>query len=192
MEMKCRSLQEWRRVNVFAGAPICPRIVALLARLRTIGFQVFGQADEAESDRVVMECFPNEIAWSVGSLGYAPLSFNIDTLQLYKRLGKRRTPLPKDIFDATYRYLVHAAFAAAGLPERICESWLRRLGEWFVEDGVLDEDTGVATAGKKFDDAVDSVLSLSAAVAAANGKAHIHEGDPQDGHIIGPGLPGVR
>ena len=44
--------------------------------------------------------------------------------------------------------------------------------------------------GKCFDDAIDSMLSLIAAASFLDGRAHLHQGDdPQDGHIIGPGLP---
>jgi hypothetical protein len=186
MEMRQRSKAPWRRVNIFAGAPIYPRVKELLIRLRAIGFQIFGQAEESASERIVFECFPNEIAWAVGILGYAP-NLSIDTLQLYKRLGKRHTPLPGDIFRAVYQYPVSAALRAGGLQASDCHRWLEQIQQWFIEDGVYDPAQNVACTGKKFDDAIDSVLSLSSAVALANGAAHIHQRDPQDGHIIGPG-----
>ena len=69
--------------------------------LRGIGFGVYGQPFKADRDRILFECFPNEVVWSIGVLGYAP-HLNVNSLQLYKRLGKKRTPLLEDIFDGVW------------------------------------------------------------------------------------------
>jgi len=98
-------------------------------------------------------------------------------------------PLPRELFDAIWRIPIDAAFAAAGLPADVRARWLNSVSSWLVADGVLDEKTGIARTGKQFDDSIDSVLSLAAAVGIVLGQAHIHQGeDPADGYIIGPGI----
>jgi hypothetical protein len=187
MRMRERSAKGWSRVNIFAGAPIVPRVRALVEKLRELAFEVYGRC-ASEHQRVVIECFPNEVAWSAGVLGFAE-GLTINSLQLYKRLGKHRTPLPQDLFDGVWKHPIDLAFRTA-LVDCNCRSrWLGDVRQWLAADGVFDKNTLIGKTGKQFDDVIDSVLSLSAAVAYAMGTAHIHQGtDPEDGHIIGPGI----
>lgn len=186
IRQRAASAKGWKHVNIFAGAPVVPRVGALVNELRKLDFEVFGLCD-SDHQRIVFECFPNEVVWSTGVLGFAE-GFTLDSLQLYKRLGKKRIPLPEDVFAGIWRHTVEASFACAGIDDDTRLSWVDKIKQWLADDGVFDEKTGIGFTGKRFDDAIDSVLSLAAVVGFVNGNAHIHQGlDPEDGHIIGPG-----
>jgi hypothetical protein len=186
MKEREKSPKGWRTVNILPGAPIVPRVRALINNLRKLDFEVYGRPP-MDQQRIVFECFPNEVAWSAGILGFAE-GLTIDTLQLYKRLGKKRTPLPEDLFCGVWKHSIDTALNTGGVDEDCRSRWLEDFRRWLIEDGVFNEVTRIGQTGKQFDDAVDSVLSLSAAVAYVMGNAHIHQGiDPDDGHIIGPG-----
>lgn len=186
-KQRSASPKGWRNVNIFAGAPTVPRVRALVDKLRELGFGVYRQCT-MEQERVVFECFPNEVVWSAGVLGFAH-GLTVDSLQLYKRLGKKKIPLPEDLFAGIWKHTVDAGFASAGMDPETRSSWLHDFGQWLAADGVFDDDSKIGCTGKSFDDAVDSVLSLSAVIAFVTGNAHIHQGiDPEDGHIIGPGI----
>ena len=64
--------------------------------------------------------------------------------------------------------------------------WASAYWNWLINDKTVVKGK-VGMAGKAFDDSIDSLLSLVAAVSFAENESHIHEGDPEDGHIIGPG-----
>ena len=105
--------------------------------------------------------------------------------------AKDSIPLPQDIFDGSWKHTVNAAFKVAGIEHECLTRWCSNFRRWLIDDGVFDETSKTGRTGKYFDDSVDSVLSLSAAVAFALGKAHVHQGsDTDDGHIIGPGQDG--
>jgi hypothetical protein len=79
---------------------------------------------------------------------------------------------------------------AACLDDETCERWYQTFLEQLRHDNVIKDDPAEGRSGKSFDDCVDSFLSLTAAVAFVDGIAHVHQGkDPNDGHIVGPGLP---
>ena len=66
--------------------------------------------------------------------------------------------------------------------------WLSALWDWLSKEEMIVSGNEGKT-GKSFDDAIDSMLSLIAAVSFVDAHAHIHQGDdPLDGHIIGPSL----
>lgn len=191
METKAQSPAGWRNVNILTGAPIAPRIKALLSQLETKGFHVFDKSSEL-GDRVVFECFPNEILWSSGVLGLAE-GLTFKTLQLYKSIGKDKIPLPEQIFLDLWKLPVERALRIAGLPEEKITSWQNQFKEWLISDKTFNDVTKIGLTGKKFDDAIDSVLSLSAVVGFVEGHAHIHLGDDsKDGHIIGPGPLSIK
>ena len=187
--LRCKKSSQtgWRSVNIMTGAPIAPRIKALLSHLENANFDVFDTTSDV-GNRIVFECFPNEILWSVGVLGLAD-GFTFKTLQLYKSIGKYKTPLPEEVFHNVWQLPITLALKLAGLPASAIDTWQEAFAEWLTRDGVFDASTKVGQTGKQFDDAIDSVLSLAAVVAFTEGRAHIHQGpDPKDGHIIGPGI----
>jgi hypothetical protein len=65
--------------------------------------------------------------------------------------------------------------------------WFDAFWGWLREDAAFARGSEVIT-GKGFDDAIDSMLSLFAAAAFASGKAHVRQGNPDEGHIIDPGV----
>ena len=95
----------------FSGAPIYPRVRVPIDPLRGIGFGVYGQPFKADRDRILFECFPNEVVWSIGVLGYAP-HLNVNSLQLYKRLGKNERRFSKTfLMGSGEHYLYTSHFA---------------------------------------------------------------------------------
>lgn len=191
METKAQSPARWRNVNILPGAPIAPRIKALISQLEKNGFCVFGKSSKL-GNRIVFECFPNEILWSSGVLDLAE-GLTFKTLQLYKSIGKNKVPLPEQIFHALWKLPVKRALRIAGLPEDKITCWQNQFAKWLISDQTLDAATKIGLTGKKFDDAIDSVLSLSAVVGFVEGHAHIHLGDDsKDGHIIGPGPLSIK
>lgn len=186
MKARANSPIGWTGVNVLPGAPTVPRWEELLKKLRAIGFEVFGLCDAAHRLQII-ECFPNEIVWSIGATGLNP-ELRPDSLQQYKRLGKKPLPLSADLFHATWEGTVKKAMSLAGCDISLISDWTWSFKTWLESSTCFDKEGGIGFTGKAFDDAVESVLSLTAAMAFVEGKAHIHSGtDPEDGHIIGPG-----
>ena len=183
------SPRAWKGFNPQPGAPLYPRVAALVRKLRCHDVSVYGDSTWRESRKLLIECFPNEILWGCGILNLLPL-YNSETVRLYKKLGKKRTPLPGTVFKELWRLPMQAAFIAARLHEQTQQQWLSSFHRHLIHQQVYNPATDVGVTGKRFDDAVDSVLSLSAAVAITDGVAHVHQGsNPLDGHIIGPGHP---
>ncbi len=187
MKARAKSPAGWTGVNVLPGAPTVPRCQELLKKLRAVGFEVFGLCDTAHKYQII-ECFPNEIVWSVGASGLDP-RLRPDSLQQYKRLGKKSLPLPADLFHATWEGTLKRAMLLAGCDDSLISNWTLSFKTWIETNSTcFDNVARIGFTGKAFDDAVESVLSLTAAMAFVDGKAHIHSGtDPEDGHIIGPG-----
>ena len=179
----------WRDVQILPGAPLYPRIEKMVARLKDIGFELYQSPCNAPSRRTLLECFPNEVLWSAGVLGHAE-KLTAASLRAYKRIGKGNVKLPSDVFLALCRQTLFPAMRAARLDEVTCERWYETFIEQLRHDQVITDDPAEGRTGKTFDDCVDSLLSLTAAVAFAQGIAHVHQGaNPRDGHIVGPGLP---
>jgi hypothetical protein len=184
-----KSPRGWRHFKVLPGAPLYPRVTNLITGLGRLGFLLYGHCPTEETVNLLIECFPNEVIWSTGIVKTVRTGLNGWVMQLYKRLGEKRClEMPADIFEGLWRHTLQAAFKATQLPDDTVDSWLQSFRDWLILDGTLNKNTGHGVTGKKFDDAVDSVLSLTAAVAMVQGVAHVHQGDPDDGHIIGPGL----
>lgn len=186
MTARASSPNGWLSVNVLPGAPIVPRCKSLLQKLHESGFEVFGLC-EADHPRQLIECFPNEIVWSIGALGLDKL-LRPDSFQQYKRLGKKNLPLGRELFHASWRLTVERTMELAELDGTVIKRWLHQFENWLEDSCCFDREHRIGLTGKAFDDAVESVLSLIAAVAFVDGTSHVHRGnDPEDGHIIGPG-----
>jgi len=90
------------------------------------------------------------------------------------------------ILEGVCRYTLEPCIRAAGVAPA---EWVDAFWDWLCQNKEVIRGPK-AVSGKALDDAIDSMLSLVAAVAFADGKAHIHQGaDPKDGHIVGPGQP---
>ena len=184
---KRQSSSRWRQIKVLAGALQTPRLKHLVSGLEMLGLPVYRHPCIREIRGVAVECFPNEVIWSAGVLGHAA-DLTWASLQAYKRLGDKPIRLPSPVFNALWPYTLRPALNAASLDDRTINRWLSSFGQWLHNDGVVTDDPAEGAAGKKFDDAMDSVLSLAAAVGFVEGAAHIHQGAVEDGHIIGPGV----
>lgn len=184
-EQVARSRTHWRSIYLQPGAPIPPRIAALVETMRRSGFAMYEGPGAALAPRVVLECFPNEALWATEVLTNAFNDFTFRQARLYKRLGELSDVWPRSVLRAVVRECLGPVAAIAGLtdPKPLFEAL----------DAFMDRDPLVALGprarrvGKLFDDAIDSVVALLTAIAFANGRAHVHMGAPTDGHIVGPG-----
>jgi hypothetical protein len=176
----------WKgNLGIQPGAPVPSRIAAIVKELTSNGFILYTKPDCPLSDRVLIECFPNEVIWSAGVLEcYAKCSFA--SMVAYKRMGKAKTVLPLSILKDVCFHTFQPCLQVAGLKAE----WASDFWKWLTteRDGIVCDSEGVT--GKCFDDAIDSMLSLIAAAAFVDGNSHVHQGEkPLDGHIIGPGFP---
>jgi len=173
----------WKGINIQPGAPLPPRIRAIVETLEQSGFCLYVEPAKPLRERVLIECFPNEVIWSAGVLGRCS-SFTYPSMTAYKRMGKSKTVLPLTILESIVAHTIKPCLDVAGLSGG---EWFDAFWQWLREDAAFVRGSEGIT-GKGFDDAIDSMLSLVAAAAFASGNAHVHQGNPDDGHIIGPGL----
>jgi hypothetical protein len=178
----------WNNANIQPGAPLSPRIKTLVENFADPqhGFHVYQNGNPA-GDRLIIECFPNEVIWSAGILNFAPDAC-YDSMAAYKRMGRKTVRLPLNILQQICAHAVKPCLNCAGLDT---DEWFESLWNWMLSEHgrVRCDHTNEGKTGKCFDDAIDSMLSLVAAAAFVDGRAHMHQGDdPADGHIIGPGL----
>jgi len=175
----------WRGVKIQPGAPLAPRVASILDGLKQQKYHLFTGDNPGAGGRIVIECFPNEALWSAGVLGLCD-GFCFQTMTTYKRLGKAKVILPTLILEKICRYTLEPCIRAAGVEPAV---WVDAFWNWLNQDKDVVRGPR-ALSGKALDDAIDSMLSLVAAIAFADGNAHMHQGhDPSDGHIVGPGLP---
>lgn len=174
----------WRNAKIQPGAPIPTRINSIVDSLTADKFALYDKPGQPIPKRVLIECFPNEVIWSAGVLGHCQCG-TYSTMTAYKRMGKNKAVLPLGILEQVFR---HTATPCLTVARKLNEGWLDHLWEWLENDeGIVHSCEG--RTGKRFDDAVDSMLALLAATALADGIAHVHIGEcSHDGHIIGPGL----
>lgn len=180
----------WNNIYIQPGAPLAPRIAALVNGLIADDFVLYSGGTAEPSRRLLIECFPNEVFWSAGALGNAFHPMGFDKARFYKAANKYSERWPARVLRCLIAIVLEACATVAGLDEQTASEWGNAFWDWLIADGHgVEEDGQVIRPGKAFDDPVDSILSLYAAVAAVNGCAHVHMGsDPADGHIIGPGL----
>ena len=179
----------WKQnVNIQPGAPVPSRITAIVKELTRKGFKLYITPDLPLSDRVLIECFPNQVIWSAGVLEHCGES-TFRSMVAYKAMGKHKTVLPLRILRDVCSHTLRPCLEVAGLN---VHDWLSSFWKWLTTEQVIVGGIEGVT-GKSFDDAVDSMLSLIAAVAFVDGNSHLHQGEnPLDGHIIGPGFPKER
>lgn len=171
----------WKDPKVQPGAPLPSRISAIVAKMEENEFSVF-QTKKNSPPRLLIECFPNEVLWSAGVQGECP-DMDYKTIAAYKRVGKNKASFPIQMLKEIATLAIEPCVNL--LPVETAE-WTSAYWNWLSKDKTIVKEK-IGVAGKAFDDSVDSLLSLVAAVSFVENQAHIHEGDPDDGHIIGPG-----
>ena len=144
----------WRNINIQPGAPLPPRIGAVVEKVTAEGFRLFLNPSSPVHDRLLIECFPNEVIWSAGVIGHCA-AHTFDTMTAYKRMGKSRTVLPLEILERVCDYTLRPCLNLAGLN---AEHWLSVFWGWLSSDRLFASDAEGQT-GKCFDDAIDSMLS---------------------------------
>ncbi len=175
----------WTAINIQPGAPLPPRIAVVVQKIAAAGFGLFSKPGSPIHNRLLIECFPNEVLWSAGVLGHCD-AYTFASMTAYKQMGKSKAVLPLEIIEKVCRHTLRPCLDMAGLN---ADGWLSAFWGWLSKDKLFVSGHEGKT-GKGFDDAIDSMLSLIAAASFADGHAHVHQGDdPLDGHIIGPGLP---
>ena len=174
----------WRNANIQPGAPIPPRVVAIVSLLNRLGFVLYKDPNTRRSEKTLIECFPNEAIWSAGVLGYCD-GWSYPNMTTYKRMGKIKAAMPTHLVKEFAHHTLKPCLQAANLPE---DNWFGAFWQWISQDeNVVRNGKGVA--GKCFDDAIDSMISLIVSASFVSRLAHVHVGeDSNDGHIIGPGL----
>jgi hypothetical protein len=192
----------WKSVwNVQAGAPICPRVAALVAGLQSLGFDLYDSPDRPPGKRVLFECFPGEALWSLGARGHFGDGFAGEAKE-YKaeqfadpRLWGQPAaegwrPWPEVMNWVNRGLYGFGVKEILGAPQQGFHRWMTDLAGYVLADKNITDAAGrQARRGKPLDDLVESMNCFLTAVAFARGRAHVWLGDdPRDGHIIGPGL----
>ena len=191
----------WKHIwNIQPGAPLCPRVAALVAGLQRLNFELYTTPTTPVGQRVLFECFPGEALWTLGARG------RFDDCQPgeakeYKterwadpRLWGRPAEGAWRTWPEVLGWVCRGVYGF-GTPEVLgtqpgFHRWMTDLAGHVLADGLIMDKAGrQARRGKPLDDLVESMNCFLTAVAFARGRAHVWLGDdPGDGHIIGPGL----
>jgi hypothetical protein len=193
----------WRHVwNVQPGAPLCPRVAALVKSLRDhLGFQLYTNPSTEVGNRLLFECFPGEALWSLGTRGtFDP--YRAGEAKEYKQ-ERFRDPRLWDLpareawrpWPTVLSWVYQGLYGFAdrgvlGVAEGVFTGWMADLTRnLLTDDLVMDSSRRRASRGKQLDDVVESVNCFFTAVSFVRNRAHAWIGDDAaDGHIIGPGL----
>lgn len=171
--------------NIQPGAPLAPRVQALLNGLRELDFVLWTPGDH-DARTLVIECFPSEAIWAAKRLGNYREDITAACARAYKRQG--RTHLMAD----QVQRLVHDVldgFARPSGDARLWNIFVNAALRWMLDDETWQAN-GLYRCGKLLDDVVDTMICLATSLSYAHGCAHVWR-DPQhpsDGHIIGPGF----
>jgi hypothetical protein len=197
----------WKHVwNIQPGAPLPPRVVALVAGLKRLGFDLYTRPEDAPARHLLIECFPGEALWVLGVLGHFG-KYRPGEAKEYKverwadpRLWRRpaateKRPWP-EVLGWVYRGLYgFGSREVLGVAPEVFWGWMSDLTRHVLADPLVTGKPGAplralrARRGKPLDDLVESMNCFLTAVSFARGHAHVWQGDdPYDGHIIGPGL----
>ena len=184
IDKACGGANGWHP-NIQSGAPVAPRVECLLRRLSN-SFKLWTE-ERSNTPKLIIECFPAEAIWASKRMGYYPGSFTSARVKDYKaqagcklRASQVRSLVEDAVLDA-FQYSTQTP-----------QEWFSLVGEvtaWMLSD-VTWMDSGLYDGGKLLDDVVDSTLCLATAICYALGRAHAWQDpeNPEDGHIIGPGL----
>jgi len=167
--------------NLQPGIPLAPRVETLLKELQNQNFEIWSK--DHFSKRLIVECFPAEAIWSAKRLGHYKDSVDASFIKKYKNQKG------KDLSNAEVRRIAKDVMNAFQFVSDEWPSLVEQITTWLLED-VTWLRNGYYRGGKLLDDVIDSMISLGTALAYSSGKAHVWQDplDPDDGHIIGPGL----
>jgi hypothetical protein len=176
----------WRSAcNIQPGAPVFTRVAALVHSLTTrLGFQLYDHCSPGTQNRLLIECFPSESIWALGSQNYYE-AITPEQAREYKQLKDRFYPLPT-LMNALYTTLA-GFIPAIGVPGPWVREWVAQISSTILTDPELGDGTGrLLKGGKLFDDMIDSVNALFTAVSFCYDAAHVWFGPhADDGHIVG-------
>jgi len=180
----------WRQVcHIQPGAPLCPRVTALVGGLTSkCGFRLYDPDAPGMPDRLLIECFPSEAIWALGCLQHYG-DITPDQACQYKSKNLKTRSQPWYVLAAAVHHNLAGFSPAIGLPAASVHRWILNAAATLLTDPrLLDEAKVDLLAGKLFDDVVDALNCLFTAVALSQNAAHIWRGtNADDGHIIGPG-----
>jgi hypothetical protein len=171
--------------NVQPGAPLAPRVAALLQKCEQL-FRLW-TAENALQQKLIIECFPAEAIWATKQLGKFPGNAKVAKVKAYKKQkGKQLTA--RQVTELAMAILQPFAYVCAA------DDWNDVILKHIIET-ILADNNGlwkrgdIYPGGKMLDDIVDSLICLATAVSYTTGMAHVwHDPNhPLDGHIIGPG-----
>ncbi len=173
-------------LKIQAGSPIPPRITSVLARLQESGYEIV-RNDKHQPMRGVIEIFPSEALWALGTLGHYP-GLTSKKVRAYKS-KKDRVMSTEEALGIAARPLLGFSRMLVGcgrIDSSIVTSWISQLAGHAVTCS-RHKETALVHKGKGFDDPIDSGIAALTCVAYALGHHHLF-GDGTDGAIIGPGL----
>lgn len=171
--------------NIQPGAPLPPRVAALLQGLTKMGFAPWTPLN-VNAAKLIIECFPAEAIWAAKRMGHYKQSVISADAKAYKSQAR------KLLSRAAASKLFHDTLDAFAAPTGDPELWTEVVEDalaWLLADKRWGQGTSYR-GGKLLDDAVDSMICLATALSHVNGLSHCWF-DPDrtdDGHIIGPGL----
>jgi len=169
--------------NIQPGAPVAPRIGSLLHHLKDMGFKTWsGEKDDWK--RLAIECFPAEAIWALKRLNHYPEGLSSRDAKAYKKQHRMKLTA-SEVSHLVSRVLDPAAMECGADWQQVVEL----ATNWMLEDAHWQNE-GLYRGGKLLDDVVDTMLCLGTAISFCSGGAHVwHDPEqPEDGHIIGPGL----
>lgn len=171
--------------NLQPGAPVAPRVRALIEGLSPLGFLAWTPRD-ASHPRSLLECFPAETIWAGRVMGLYPASARVGAIKEYKSTAGRF--LTDDEVADLVRRVASPLGSLAG-DEREWPAIVDQAVAWMLGDPGWPREGGRHRGGKPLDDVVDTLLCLLVARAHAAGASHVwHDPeDPEDGHICTAG-----
>ena len=168
------------------GAPLAPRVIQLIKTLESQHGFTLWRGESERHERLAIEVFPSEAIWALKRLGGYANHQSADAIRSYKKLKGMR------LNESQVRDLVRSVLAPVGPIIDYDEGWqllLESALSWMMADPSWGQ-AGIFRGGKLLDDVIDSLLCLAAAVGYAKGESHVYMNplNPDDGHIIGPGV----
>jgi hypothetical protein len=176
--------RKWRP-NIQPGAPLAPRVMALLDGLQQRDFTLWTHENQ-HVEKLVIECFPAEAIWALKQMEYYSNDIIPESVKAYKK-QKKVLLTSEQVNNLTHDVLDSFAPASGNL-----ELWsflIDNTVDWLKNDQTW-QNNGFYRGGKLLDDVVDTMICLATSLSYAYGQAHVWQDPekPEDGHIIGPGF----
>jgi hypothetical protein len=171
--------------NIQPGAPLVARVQHLLEGLRK-EFQLWTNEHTSEQQTII-ECFPAEAIWAAKRQGHYPTHFTAARAKAYK--AQKGCSLTAEQVRAVVEDALLTAFTSITETSEEWEQMVSHIVHWLLNDDKWK--TGVRyCGGKMLDDVVDAAICMATAISYAKGHHHVWQDrkNPDDGHIIGPGL----